>query len=466
MWRKGEERIERDALGEVAVPAWAYWGAQTQRAVANFPVSGERIPVGLVRALGLVKRAAAVANRDLGELPADLADAVAVAAAEVAAGRWDEHFPVDVFQTGSGTSWHMNANEVIANRACELLGAPLGRRAPVHPNDHVNRGQSSNDVIPTAIQLANRRAAAGLADELGRLAAALEAKSAQFADVIKLGRTHLQDAVPMTLGQEVSGWAAQVAAGRDRIVGTFPRLEELPIGGTAVGTGLGAHPGFAPRVVALLAEATGLPLRISPNRFAALAARDPQVEFMGAANSVAVALARIAHDLRLLASGPRGGLGEIVLPALQPGSSMMPGKVNPVIPEMVAQVAARVMGQQVTVAVAGQAGPLQLNTMLPLIAREVLTACSLLENACRLLRERCIEGLVADAGRCAAAVAGSLALATPLAARVGYDRAAAIAHRAWREGRTVRDVAVAEGAVTAEEADLLFDPRRLLGPPS
>ncbi len=460
------ERLERDSLGEVAVPAWAYWGAQTQRAVTNFAVSGERIPTGLIRALGLIKQAAAGVNRDLGLLPAGLADAIATAAAEVAAGRWDRHFPVDVFQTGSGTSWNMNANEVIANRACELLGRPLGQRDPVHPNDHVNCGQSSNDVVPTAIQLAHRLAAAGLAAELGRLADALAARAADFADIIKLGRTHLQDAVPMTLGQEVSGWAAQVAAGRDRIGACLPRLEELPIGGTAVGTGLGTHPGFAARVVAALAEATGLPLREAPNRFAALAARDPQVEFMGAANSVAVSLARIAFDLRLLASGPRGGLGELILPALQPGSSLMPGKVNPVIPEMVAQVAARVMGQQVTVSLAGQAGPLELNTMLPLIAHEVLAACALLENACRLLHERCVAGLSADAARCAAAVAGSLALATPLAARIGYDRAAAIAHRAWREGRTVRDVAVEEGAVPAAEAELFFAPRRLLGPTS
>ena len=458
------ERIERDSLGEVAVPDWALWGAQTQRAVVNFAVSGERIPPPLIHALGRVKRAAALVNRDLGLLPADLADAVAAAASEVAAGRWDEHFPVDVFQTGSGTSWHMNANEVIANRACELLGQPRGRRDPVHPNDHVNRGQSSNDVIPTAIQLASREAAAVLVDELARLAGALGAKAAQFAGLVKLGRTHLQDAVPMTLGQEFSGYAAQAAAAGERVAAALPRLEELPIGGTAVGTGLGTHPEFGARVAAALAGESGVPFRVAPNRFAAIAARDPQVELMGAAASTAVALARIAHDLRLLASGPRGGLGEIVLPELQPGSSLMPGKVNPVIPEMVAQVAARVLGQQVTVNVAGQTGPLELNTMLPLIAREVLGACALLANACRLLRERCVDGLRADADRAAGAVAGSLALATPLVARIGYDAAAALARRAWREGRTVREVAEAEGVVTAAEAAEFFDPRRMLGP--
>jgi len=460
----GGERIERDSLGEVSVPDWALWGAQTQRAVANFAVSGERIPPALIHALGRVKRAAALVNRDLGLLPAELADAVAAAAGEVADGRWDEHFPVDVFQTGSGTSWNMNANEVIANRACELLGQPRGRRAPVHPNDHVNRGQSSNDVIPTAIQLASREAAAVLAGELGRLGGALGVKAAGFAGLVKLGRTHLQDAVPMTLGQEFSGYAAQATVAGERVAAALPRLEELPIGGTAVGTGLGAHPEFGARVAAALARESDLPFRVAPNRFAAIAARDPQVELMGAAGGAAVVLARIAHDLRLLASGPRGGLGEIVLPALQPGSSLMPGKVNPVIPEMVAQVAARVLGQQVTVNVAGQTGPLELNTMLPLIAREVLGACSLLTNACRLLRERCVDGLQADAGRAAAAVAGSLALATPLAARIGYDAAAALALRAWREGRTVREVAEAEGVVTAAEAAELFDPRNMLGP--
>ncbi|MHB8077685.1 MAG: lyase family protein, partial [Candidatus Krumholzibacteriia bacterium] len=264
------ERIERDSLGEVAVPDAALWGAQTQRAVANFAVSGERIPPALIHALGRVKRAAALVNRDLGLLPAGLADAVATAAGEVAAGRWDDQFPVDVFQTGSGTSWNMNANEVIANRACELLGQPRGRRAPVHPNDHVNRGQSSNDVIPTAIQLAGREAAAALAAELGRLAAALGAKAAEFADLVKLGRTHLQDAVPMTLGQEFSGYAAQAAAAGDRIAAALPRLEELPIGGTAVGTGLGTHPEFGARVAALLAGEAGVPLRVATNRFAAI----------------------------------------------------------------------------------------------------------------------------------------------------------------------------------------------------
>ncbi len=455
------ERIERDAMGEIAVPGWAYWGAQTERARRVGDISGLRIPPALAAALGLIKAAAARANQELGRLEPALAAAIAEAADEVAGGRWLDHFPVDVFQTGSGTSWNMNANEVVANRANELLGAARGARAPVHPNDHVNRGQSSNDVVPSAIQIANRQGAASLLDELASLRAALDARAAEFAGVVKLGRTHLQDAVPMTLGQEFSGYAAQIGQAAARFEALLPRLEELPLGGTAVGTGLGAHPEFGRRACALLAARTGLPLREAGNRFAAIAARDAQVEFMGAASGLAAALLKLAGDLRLLASGPRGGLGEIELPALQPGSSLMPGKINPVVPELVAQAAVQIMGRAVSVTFAGSQGPLELNIMLPLIAHETLGAGELLAGACRALRQRCLDGLRADAARCAAAAAASLALATPLAARIGYDRAAAIARRAWREGRSVRDIALAEGVLTATEADALLDPGRL-----
>ncbi|HTO23609.1 MAG TPA: class II fumarate hydratase, partial [Spirochaetia bacterium] len=353
-------RIETDSMGDVKVPSGAYWGAQTQRAVDNFSVSPLRIPVALIRALGQVKRAAASVNGALGLLEPRISKALEQAAGEMADGKWDAHFPIDVFQTGSGTSWNMNANEVIANRANELLGAPLGSKKPVHPNDHVNRGQSSNDVIPTVISLANRVRLDALVDAMGVLHRSLARKAEQLASVLKIGRTHLQDAVPMTLGQEFSGYARQVEKARALVKRCAEGLEELAIGGTALGTGINTHPEFARRVCADLAKATGVPFREAANKFEAIAARDAQVELMGALNATAVALLKIANDLRLLASGPRTGLAEIVLPSLQPGSSIMPGKVNPVILEMTIQVAARVMGSALSVSIAGQSGPLEL----------------------------------------------------------------------------------------------------------
>ncbi len=458
-----QKRFESDSMGQVALPGWAYWGAQTQRAVENFSVSPLTMPLPMIRALALIKKHAARVNAELGLLEPALAAAIEAAAGEVEEGRWDRHFPVDVFQTGSGTSSNMNVNEVIANRANELLGRPIGRRQPVHPNDHVNRGQSSNDVIPAALHIADRLEAGRLVAALERLRAAFEAKAAELADAIKIGRTHLQDAVPMTLGQELSGCAAQVARGAERVQATFGRLEELALGGTAVGTGINCHPQFAGRVIALIAAATGVPFRAAANLFEAIACRDAQVELMGALNTVATSLIKIANDLRLLASGPRAGLGEIALPSLQPGSSIMPGKVNPVIPEMVIQAAAHVCGQAVAVTIGGQNGPLELNMMQPLIAYETLSAIDLLSNACTALADRCVAGIEADRERCRHWLEWSLALVTPLAARIGYDRAAELAHRAFRERRTVREVALEERVLPAEELERLLDPGTMIG---
>jgi len=458
-----EKRLESDSMGEIALPAWAYWGAQTQRAVENFSVSPLTMPLPMIRALALIKKKAARVNADLGLLEPSLADAMERAAAEIEEGRWDRHFPVDVFQTGSGTSSNMNVNEVIANRANELLGQPIGLRKPVHPNDHANRGQSSNDVIPTAVHIADRIEAGRLAEAMERLRSALDAKATELAGVIKIGRTHLQDAVPMTLGQEFSGYAAQIAKGVERVRGTFAHLEELALGGTAVGTGINCHPEFAGRVVDLIAAQTGIPFRVAGNLFEAIAARDAQVELMGALNTVATSLMKIANDLRLLASGPRAGLGEIVLPSLQPGSSIMPGKVNPVIPEMVIQVAAHVCGKALAVTIGGQNGPLELNMMHPLIAYETLSAMDLLGNACVALAERCITGIEADAERCRYWLEWSLALVTPLATRIGYDRAAALAYRAFRERKTVREVALEEDVLPAAELERLLDPAAMIG---
>ncbi len=458
-------RTEKDSMGDVEVPAGRYYGAQTQRAVDNFPVSGLAMPGRFVHALGLVKWAAARANTALGLLDAPIGDAIAAAALEVAEGQWDGEFVVDVFQTGSGTSTNMNANEVVANLAIERLGGRLGSKDPVHPNDHVNLGQSSNDVIPTALHVA---AAGAIVTELlpaiDGLRASLERKAIEFAGIVKIGRTHLMDAVPMTLGQEFSGWEAQVAHGLTRVSGSLPGLLELAIGGTAVGTGLNAHPEFAPRVVSALRERTGLEFREAENRFEALAARDAAVHASGCLRGLAVALTKIATDLRLLASGPRCGIAEIVLPALQPGSSIMPGKVNPVVPEMVAQVAARVVGNDATIALAGASGFLELHTMMPLVAYDLLQSISILGSASRLLAERCVDGIAADPVRAAALIEGSLAMVTALAPRIGYDAAAKIARESWETGRTVREVARAHRVLPDRELDEALDPLRMAHP--
>ena len=456
-------RRETDTMGEVAIPSWAYWGAQTQRAVENFGVSDKTIPAPLIRAIGLLKRCAAETNGELGLIDASLVDAIVRAAAELIDGTWDDHFPVDVFQTGSGTSWNMNANEVIANRANEILGFPLGKKRPVHPNDHVNRGQSSNDVIPTAIHMANRVEAERLIASLGQLEKALEAKASEFQRVVKIGRTHLQDAVPMTLGQEFSGYQAQIRNGRVRIAGVLPRLEDLALGGTAIGTGLNAHPEFGARTILKIANETGVPFRRAENAFEAIASRDAQSELMGAVNTAAGSLAKIAQDLRILSSGPRAGLGEIMLPSLQPGSSIMPGKINPVVPEMVIQVAAFIMGKNLSVAVGSQSGPLELNIMMPLIAYETLTALRLMANTCEAFADRCIAGIQADEARCRQWIEWSLALVTPLATRIGYDQAAKLAYEAFREKKTIREVVREKKILTEDEIDVILDPNKMLG---
>ena len=453
-----ETRVESDTMGEVVIPGWAYWGAQTQRAVENFDVSERRIPAGMIRALGLIKQAAAETNGELGLLDSKISDAMIAAAGEVVGGKWNDHFPIDVFQTGSGTSWNMNVNEVVANRANEILGSPLGTKSPVHPNDHVNRGQSSNDVIPAAIHIANREGAAELVSSLEELRGALEGAAARFQGVLKLGRTHLQDAVPMTLSQEFSGFAAQIAKAATRVRNTYPHLEELALGGSALGTGINTHPEFAARTTARLAEQTGCPFRPADNLFEAIAARDAQSELMGALNTLAGSLLKIGQDLRLLSSGPRGGLGEIALPSLQPGSSIMPGKINPVIPEMVIQVAAFVMGKHTTVSIAASTGPLELNIMMPLIAGETMECLNLLSRTCHALAERCVEGIEADAERCREWIEWSLALVTPLAVEIGYDRAAAVAYRAYREKRKVRDILLDENIMPAADIDRILDP--------
>jgi len=458
-------RIEHDSLGEVAVPANVLFGAQTQRAVENFPVSGRRLPRRMIRALGLIKRAAAQVNKDSGVLPGPLADAIIQAADEVAAGRHDDAFVVDIFQTGSGTSSHMNANEVIANRAIQLMGGVVGSKSPVHPNDHVNRGQSSNDVFPTALNIAAAEAVArDLLPALGRLHGALDDKARAFDDVVKTGRTHLMDAVPIRLGQEFSGYAASLASARDRIAGAQEGILRLPLGGTAVGTGLGAERSFAPAVIARVAEQTGLSLVQAPNLFEALATRDAVVALSGSLRSLAISLTKIANDLRWLASGPTAGLAELRLPDLQPGSSLMPGKVNPVIPEMVVMVCAEVVGRDATVAWSGAGGAFELNAMTPVIAWSVLDSIAILSAAADLFATKCVAGIEADRAHCLEVAERSPSLVTALAAKIGYDRAAALGRQAIASGKTVRALCLEQKVLPEAELERLLDLRAMTGP--
>ena len=446
-----ETRTERDSLGEVEVPATAYYGAQTQRALENFPVSGLRFSRRFIGALGMIKGEAAAVNAQLGALDADLAAAIVQAAEEVATGRLDEHFPLDIFQTGSGTSTNMNANEVIANRAIEILGGELGSKSPVHPNDHVNAGQSSNDVIPTAIHVATFGALAeDLEPALKHLEETLDRKAHELDDIVKIGRTHLQDAVPIRLGQEFSGYGKQVSNGIARLEAVKPRL-------AAVGTGLNAHPEFASGVIGRLAARTGLPFVGAPNKFEAMAAKDAAVECSGALKTIAVSLTKIANDLRWLGSGPRCGIGELSLPSLQPGSSIMPGKVNPVIPESVLMVAAQVMGNDVTISLGGLSGNFERNVMMPVVAYNLLQSTEILANGSRLLADRCIRGLVGNRERCEALVEESLAMVTALAPAIGYDRAAEIAKEAFATGRTVRELCVEQQVLPGEELERVLD---------
>ncbi len=453
-----EYRSESDSMGQINLPSWAYWGAQTQRAVENFKISGIPLPLPMIRSIALIKKNAAIANMKLGLVEKHLGDAVVQAAEEVIKGKWDEHFPIDVFQTGSGTSSNMNTNEVISNRANEILGEPIGKRHPVHPNDHVNRGQSSNDVIPTAVHISNRIEAEQLVQAIDDLAAAFREKEREFEGVIKLGRTHLQDAVPMTLGQEFSAYAVQMEKCAARLRGTFGNLEELPLGGTAIGTGLNTHPDFSALAVEGIAKDSGIPFRPARNLFEGIAARDAQVEFMGAVNVLATALMKIGNDLRILASGPRGALGEIVLPSLQPGSSIMPGKVNPVIPEMLIQVAAHIHGKVLSVTMGGQNSPLELNMMNPLIAYEVLGSIEILTNAIRTLADKAVRGTTADVDRCRHWIDWSLAMVTPLAIKIGYDEATRLAYKAYKEKKKIREVVLEAGVMDAAELDEVLDP--------
>jgi fumarate hydratase class II len=438
------ERIEHDSMGEVRVPASARWGAQTQRAVENFPISGLRLERAQIEALARIKAAVASVKRELDMIEPDLAQAIIAAADEVARGDHDREFPIDVFQTGSGTSSNMNMNEVLANLAAERLGRP------VHPNDDVNHPMSSNDMFPASIHIA---AATGvlrdLVPALEHLAGSLEAKASEFADVVKAGRTHLMDATPVTLGQEFGGYAAQVRMGVERLHASLPRLAELPLGGTAVGTGINSPPGFGGRVIAEIASSTGLPLTEARDHFEAQGARDGLVELSGQLRTIAVSLTKIANDLRWMGSGPRAGLGEINLPDLQPGSSIMPGKVNPVLPEATVMVCAQVIGNDAAIAWGGAAGNFELNVMLPMLGRNVLESIRLLANVTRLLADRCIDGITANVDRLRELAESSPAIVTPLNRYLGYEEAASIAKQALAERKTIRQVVVERGHVDA-----------------
>jgi fumarate hydratase, class II len=457
-------RTERDTMGELAVPANAYYGVQTARAIENFPISSLRIPRSMIRAMGLIKRAAAAVNHSLGLLAQQPADAITQAATEVVEGHLDSEFPVDVFQTGSGTSTNMNTNEVISNRATELLGGSRGSKL-VHPNDHVNLGQSSNDVIPTAIHIAaSETIERQLLPAMTRLHRALGQKAKDFDAVVKIGRTHLQDATPVRLGQEFSGYARQIELGIARVKRAQDALSEVALGGTAVGTGLNCHPEFASKVIAIISRETACSFREAKNHFEAQASQDSLVEASGELRTVAVSLMKIANDIRWLGSGPRCGLGEIHLPETQPGSSIMPGKVNPVIAESVTMVCAQVIGNDLAVTIGGQAGNFELIVMLPVMAYNLLQSIELLATASTNFAAKCIEGITANKERCQGLIEESLAMCTALAPEIGYEAAAKLAKDAYRSGKTVRELAKEQKVLPEEELDELLDPWRMTEP--
>jgi fumarate hydratase class II len=461
----GQTRMESDSMGEIAVPAECYWGAQTQRSLQNFRIGGERMPAPLIHALGLLKQAAAETNMKLGALDRKLGDTMAAAAAEVAGGKLDDQFPLVVWQTGSGTQTNMNANEVIAGRANEMLAGKRGGKSPVHPNDHVNMGQSSNDSFPTAMHIAAVREIHGsLLPALRHLQKALADKSAAFADIVKIGRTHLQDATPITLGQEFSGYAAQIANGIARVEACLPRLYPLAQGGTAVGTGLNCTPGFAEGFAREVARLTGLPFITAPNKFEAMAAHDAIIEASGAFNTLAASLMKIANDIRLAGSGPRSGIGELLLPENEPGSSIMPGKVNPTQAEAVTMVATQVMGNHVAITIAGSQGHFELNVFKPVMIHNLLQSCRLLADASNSFTDNCIVGIEANRTRIDELLRQSLMLVTALNPHIGYDNAAKVAKKAHKEGTSLKEAALALGLLKPEQFDQWVRPQDMVGP--
>ena len=460
-----EARTETDSFGPLEVPADKYWGAQTQRSLGNFKIGGETMPVPLVRALGIIKKAAALSNMGLDNLDETTGNAIAQAAGEVIDGKLNDNFPLVVWQTGSGTQSNMNSNEVISNRAIEILGGVMGSKEPVHPNDHCNRSQSSNDTFPTAMHIsAVEQVHHALLPALEHLTGAIEAKSQSWTDIIKIGRTHLQDATPLTLGQEFSGYAAQLRFGIERVKTTLPRLYPLAQGGTAVGTGLNAKPGFAEAFAANVADITGLPFVTAPNKFEALASHDAMIEISGALNTLAASLFKIANDIRLLGSGPRSGLGELSLPENEPGSSIMPGKVNPTQCEAMTMLCTQVMGNHTTVTIAGSQGHFELNVFKPVMIYNVLQSIRLIADGCVSFTDNCVVGIEANRETIAELMSRSLMLVTALAPKIGYDNATKVAKTAHKNGTTLREEAVGMGFVTEEEFDAVVRPEDMIAP--
>jgi fumarate hydratase class II len=458
-------RKEKDSMGDMQIPDDAYYGAQTQRAVENFPISGITISKSMIQALGKIKRSAAIVNHELGLLDDDRKNAIVQAADEIIEGKLDSQFPVDIYQTGSGTSSNMNCNEILSNRASEIMGGKIGAKDPVHPNDHVNLGQSSNDVIPTAIHIAaNTMLEEELIPALQNLANELDKKATAFSDIVKIGRTHLQDATPITLGQEFSGYAQMVKNGIKRIQNAQGFLSELALGGTAVGTGINTKAQFGTHMAKEITRFTGITFVEASNHFEAQGAQDAAVETSGALKTIAVSLSKIANDIRWLGSGPRAGLGELILPAVQPGSSIMPGKTNPVICEAMIQACAQVIGNDLAITIGGQGGVFELNLMLPLIAHNLTNSITILSNGTIVFTEKLIIGLKANKEKCAGYIEGSLAMCTSLAPVIGYDKAADIAYKAYNSGKTVREIAIEENVLDKDKLNELLDPLSMTKP--